>query len=194
MSEVLGNPGGIGPWMDAADGRPDWDAVFRGYRSSVDFPACAFYRELAAAYPEAKVVLTMRDAGSWFESVNETIMNPKVNAHLAKSPFGEMVGRIVLARFDHRVDDREHMVECFERHVEEVKESIPADRLLVYEVKEGWGPLCEFLGMDAPTEPFPRVNTRDETRALLEQVMAASQMDSAAKAGEVAGGMFGPRR
>ena len=173
MSEVLKNPQHIGEWMAAADGSPNWEDLFSAYQSCVDFPACSFYRELAAQYPDAKVILTVRDAESWFESVHETIMSPLMFERIATSPFGELNRKIIWSIFDNRLNDRDHMVRCFNEHADRVKATIPADRLLVYEVKQGWGPLCDFLGCDAPGTPFPRVNSREETRRLLEAMVEA---------------------
>lgn len=172
MSEVLQNQTHIQRWLDAAAGRPDWEGIFAGYQACVDFPACSFYRELADAYPEARVVLSIRDPDSWFDSIHATIMSPGLVEHVSGSPFGELSQRIIWDRFDSKIHDRAHMVECFNRHIEEVKAAIDPDRLLVYQVGQGWGPLCEFLGVDVPEAAFPHVNSTEDTQRLFAEIFA----------------------
>jgi len=172
MGEVLADPSRIDGWLDAADGAPDWDGLLGDYRATMDYPACTFWRDLAALYPEAKVVLSVRDANSWFESTNATIMAPRFNEYIAPSPFGELVRRTIWDTLDGRMGDRDFMVSYFERRNEEIKTAIPSERLLVYEVAQGWGPLCEFLDVPVPDGPFPRINTREETEDLLARMMS----------------------
>ena len=174
MGEVMRNPHHIDHWIDAADGKPEWDRFLGDYGATVDYPACTFWRELAAFYPHAKILLSVRSATSWFESVNATIMSPGLNEFLKGSPFGELSKRTIWDTLDHRMGDREFMVNYFERRNEEIRKEVSADRLLVYEVMQGWEPLCDFLGTDVPDKPFPRVNTRDETRQMIEQMIAQS--------------------
>lgn len=174
MGEVMRNPGHIDHWIAASDGKPEWDRLLGDYGATVDYPACTFWRELAAHYPDARILLSVRNAESWFESVNATIMSPTINDFLAGSPWGELIKRSIWDTLDHRMDDRDFMVSYFDRRIDEIKKEVPADRLLVYEVMQGWEPLCEFLGTDVPDMPFPRVNTRDETRQMIEQMIAQS--------------------
>ncbi len=174
MGEVLQDPAHIDHWMNAADGKPDWDSFLADYSATVDYPACTFWRELAESYPDAKVLLSVRDATSWFESTSTTILSPKLNEFLAGSPFGELNRRTILDTLEHRMGDREFMVSYFDRRIEEIRRAIPEDRLLVYEVKQGWEPLCEFLDLPVPEKNFPRVNSRDETRNLIATMMAQS--------------------
>lgn len=165
MKEVFENLAAAVPlWDRAANGEPVWDAIFEGYRSAVDFPASAFYRELAEHYPSAKVILTKRDADRWYKSFEETISHPLSEPMPPKlADWGKMVRNTIVDRvFDGNTRDRAHVIACYERHNAEVKRSIPPDRLLVYEVSEGWSPLCRFLGAPIPDEPFPKVNTTDE--------------------------------
>jgi hypothetical protein len=174
MGEVLQDPAHIDHWLNAADGKPDWDSLLADYSATVDYPACTFWRELAEYYPEAKVLLSVRDATSWFESTNATILSPKFNDFVTGSPFGDMLNKVIWDTLDHRMDGREFMVSYFNRRNDEIRAAIPNDRLLVYEVKQGWQPLCEFLDLPVPDKPFPRVNTRDETKQLINQVIAQS--------------------
>ena len=152
-------------WDRAANGKPvDWDRLFESYRSAVDFPAAAFCAELAEHYPAAKVILTVRDPESWFRSFRDTIYHPLAEpkpAHLAA--WGTMIRDAIFLRvFEGNVEDKAHVIACFTRHNEEIKRAFPPTRLLVYEVSEGWGPLCQFLGVPVPDEPFPKVNTTAE--------------------------------
>lgn len=164
MSEVLaGARRNVGLWLDVVGGKPDWDAVFDGFQSTTDYPACSYWRELADYYPDAKVILTVRDADSWFESVSETIFSDKMQGSLAGSPLEAMMKGVV---FDHfgggDLRDRAFMTDWFVRRNQQVIDSLPPERLLVYSPKEGWGPLCAFLGVPVPKGGFPRVNSRDE--------------------------------
>ncbi|GAA3448062.1 sulfotransferase family protein [Planomonospora venezuelensis] len=173
MFEVLGSSERMRQWTDVAQGGvQDWEAVFHGYRACVDFPAAAYWRELAAHYPEAKVILTLRDPGAWFESARKTIFRlPRLMRHPVFGPvlrlalprrsrpaaFVRMLGALNRHRRDIAFD-RDSAVAYFERHNAEVRAGVPAGRLLVYRVEEGWEPLCAFLGVPVPAEPFPRAN------------------------------------
>jgi hypothetical protein len=147
----------------------------------VDWSACTFYEELLQRHPDAKVLLSVRHPERWYESTRDTIYRvSKITAgsRLSRAVFAFVglfvpgvfgIGRMGndISRqgtFDGRFDDREHAVEVFERHNEEVKRRVPAEKLLVFEVREGWGPLCEFLGVEEPAKPFPRLNDAAEMR------------------------------
>lgn len=172
MSEVLPDPERVALWSRIGAGEDLLDAALEGYRSTVDWPVCNHWRALMERRPEAKVVLTVRDPDSWFESVNATILNPRAAETLAPTPMGEMLHRNVWRLFEGRLDDRAFMRDCFERHTEEVAGSVPADRLLVFRAKDGWGPLCRFLGVAEPETPYPHVNTKEETAKMME-ILAA---------------------
>jgi len=175
MGEVLADPTQIQLWLDAADGSPDWDALLGAFSASVDYPSCSFWRELSEEYPDAKVILSTRDATSWFESVNATIMAPHFNEFIAPTPWGQMIKRTIWDTLDRRMGDRQFMIDYFEKRNDEVQRTIPSDRLLVFEAREGWNPLCEFLGLAIPDTEFPRINTREETRALLAKLMTGGE-------------------
>ena len=166
MSEVFaGARRNVPLWLDVVAGRPDWDAVFDGFPSTTDYPACTYWRELADHYPDAKVLLTVRDADSWFDSVSETIFSQGMQGSLVGSPTGDMMQGVIFDRFDGDIHDRAYMTQWFTRRNQQVIDTIPPERLLVYHPKEGWEPLCAFLGVPVPSEPFPRVNSRDEITA-----------------------------
>ncbi len=157
----------VAVWNRAADGDcVDWDALYEGYSSAVDFPTAAFYRELSDYYPVAKVILTLRDPARWYESVKETIVWPLTQPlpdHL--SAWQAMLRKAVVNRiFGGNVQDREHVIAAYERHNADVKRTVAPERLLAYDISEGWAPLCSFLGADIPHEAFPKVNTTEEFR------------------------------
>jgi hypothetical protein len=163
MSEVFADGRRQVPlWLEAMAGRPDWDATFDGFKAATDYPTCTYWRELADYYPEAKVVLTVRDPDSWFESVSATIFSEGMQGSLEGSPVGEMMRGVIFDRFDGAITDRAYMTEWFIRRNQQVIDSLPPERLLVFSPKEGWEPLCAFLGVAVPDGPFPRINSRDE--------------------------------
>lgn len=173
MLEVVENPGQLPLWQRVAAGETvDWEAVFDGYRACVDWPSAFFWRELAEFYPEAKVVLTTRDVDAWYKSYNDTIlalvaaMDRIADPHLRATL--EMGGSIVGPRvFDGRPHEPEHAKAVFRNHLESVRAALPADRLLVFDVREGWESLCAFLGVAVPETPFPRLNDTEQFKAVL---------------------------
>jgi hypothetical protein len=168
MFEVRDNPELIKDWEALARGETvDWGKVFAGYRSQVDWPGAKYWRELAAYFPKAKVVLTVRDPDEWFDSAAATIL-PFVQArgqHPAPHPnaIAEMANELVVEQvFEGRMDDRAHAKRIFREHIAEVRATIPAERLLVFDLREGWEPLCAFLGVAVPDIPFPTTNSSKE--------------------------------
>ncbi|KAI8332015.1 P-loop containing nucleoside triphosphate hydrolase protein [Chlamydoabsidia padenii] len=157
-------------WVRAFDNPEDhedeWEKVYGKYSAAIDHPTSGFYKELSARYPDAKVILTVRSAESWFRSMHQTVI-PQV----AKSNSGlTQATKILQNMFKHtmlngwmekdmtKINDKEFLCRYFNDHIEEVKRTIPADRLLVYELGSGWEPLCKFLGKEIPDEPYPRTN------------------------------------
>ena len=164
MVEVFMNPQSVPLWVDAGNGKPDWDAIFDGYQSMVDHPGCAYWRELSAHYPNAKVLHTVRDPDKWFDSTQATIFAPGNLDRDMPEPMATFFGQ--LKRFyggDMR--DRAFMTDFFRRHTEAVVGGVPKERLLVFDVREGWAPLCAFLGVPTPDTPYPRENSKDEFQA-----------------------------
>jgi len=161
MVEVFRNPKAPGYWEAAADGQPvDWDEVFADYGATVDWPSATFWRELAEAYPSAKVVLTLRDPEAWFASTQATIF--KRGWDDPTDPFQRMVSKVIGRLFDQRMHDKDHVIEVYNRHNATVQQVIPPERLLVYNLTEGWAPLCAFLGVAEPDTPMPKVNTSED--------------------------------
>lgn len=175
-------------WNAAAKGYlVDWDRIFAGYESTLDWPGCAFYAQLARAYPDARVVLTVRDPERWYDSLSGTIyaayrrvVKSPVLSKVIRFPNRELVvstmeNVVWTGTFGGRFEDRRAAIEVFERHVREVRERVPPDRLLVFDVREGWEPLCRFLEVEAPATAFPHLNdsqsfhaaSRDRLKRLL---------------------------
>ena len=162
MIEVFQHPQSMQLWIEAGEGCPAWEAIFEGYSSVVDYPGAAFWRELTSYYPDAKVLHTVRDPDQWFESVHATILAPD---SLSRRETDDVTGRFFAAirrRVPSQVDDRAVMTDFFRRHTEAVTAAIAPERLLVFEVGEGWDRLCKFLGAPVPAEPFPSENSRAE--------------------------------
>ncbi len=140
MVEVFKNPLASQWWVDAADGNPDWDKIFDGYNACVDWPAATFYATLADTFPDAKVILTERDPEAWFRSTQATIF-PLATPPDTDAPFDQLFRKIVGRLFDNRMRDHDHVIEVFKRHNAEVRRRIAPNRLLVYELDQGWEPL-----------------------------------------------------
>jgi hypothetical protein len=167
MAELLMEPSRGAAWVRAADGHPDWNSIFDGFAATVDYPGCTFWRELIQFYPSAKVLLSVRNPQDWFDSTQQTIFSDEQNKPFARSALSEFFDKTVFRAFGDRIHDRDFMTAAFERHNAEVERVVPRDRLLVYEVAQGWPPLCKFLKVPVPDAPFPRVNSREErARAL----------------------------
>jgi sulfotransferase family protein len=167
MLEVYANDGHDEIWASAINGNPvDWDALFAAYRSVCDWPAVSFWRELKAANPMAKVVLTRRDPDEWYDSIARTIFlaleRHTDDEGLAR--WRDWTRKLIFEQtFGNRLD-RANVVSVLRTHEADVIASVPADELLVYDVAEGWPPLCDFLGAPVPDEPFPRLNSTAEFR------------------------------
>jgi hypothetical protein len=158
-------------WEQALAGNPDWDAIFSGFRATVDFPACTSYAALAEHYPNAKVLLSVRDANKWVQSTQDTIFSPRWIEFLQTSIAGPYMKATIDDYFDGRMHDRDFLAERFEQHVEAVRAAIPPERLLVYQVTEGWEPLCSFLDVPVPAEPFPHINDTAATQEIIDTVI-----------------------
>jgi hypothetical protein len=182
MIEVISNPHDQLPkWLGVLAGNPDWEAIFSGYRSAVDYPACMYWRALAARYPEAKLILTVRDADSWAASVSETIFSTQSRAIMNQPEMNAFFDGVVHAEVEGHSEDRAWLADYFRRWNAAVIAEAPADRLLVFEAKQGWEPLCSFLGVPVPAEPYPRVNSREEMVARFSPEAAAARARAVAE-------------
>jgi hypothetical protein len=159
-------------WVDAHTGSPDWDTIFRGRTATVDFPASTSWRALADHYPHARVILGMRDPERWYESTQETIFAPRWIEFLATSAASDFMDATINSYFDGRMHDKDHLIKRYREHIAAVQTAIPAERLLSFDVKEGWAPLCAFLDKPIPEQPFPHINDSQETKALIDAIIA----------------------
>lgn len=173
MKEVTEHGGHLHAWHEFVAGRApmDWQKLFKGFEATVDFPACCYYRELMQAFPDAKVVLTVREANRWFDSfltLQQTTDKFRIFRFIPRARrFLDFVD-LLLPKVFNDPRDRARAIEVFERHNREVQEHVPVDRLLVFRVQEGWEPLCRFLGCEVPKGiPFPHLN---EGKAMLEDL------------------------
>lgn len=192
MFEVLDNKDNkshLNFWRKVADSAPgaqqDWDQVFAKYTAALDNPACCVWRELMVAYPNAKVLLTVHPAGddAWYRSTMETIYTveslwqfkllsifvPFMRKHR------DMCRKLIWQRA-HKgtMEDRSAAIARYHEHIEEVKAAVPVDQLLVFSVKEGWKPLCDFLNLPVPDTTFPNINDRAQMLKLLGKAKIAA--------------------
>lgn len=182
MIEVIARPDHLKRWHGfARSGRAgmDWKTLFEDYEAGVDWPVCNYYRELMEVFPDARVVLTVRDPETWFDSFTVLVRINDIYAKLGMvipmfRRFTTMTDKAVWHIFGDRRDrhDRSRCVEVFKRHIEEVRAHVPPERLLVFDVREGWEPLCAFLGAAVPDEPFPHVNSRQDIERFFKKHVA----------------------
>ena len=157
-------------WKRAHDGEPvDWQSFLAGWRATVDWPSCNFWREQLAAFPGAKVILSKRDPARWYTSVMNTIYPSSQAAMHGEDErgraFGSWANEIIWEGvFDGRMDDEAHVLDVLANHEADVRSSVPAERLLEYTPGDGWAPLCDFLGVAVPDEDYPRTNSTEEFR------------------------------
>lgn len=165
-------------WVRIADGETvDWHEVFDGWESTVDWPAASKWREMAAAFPDTPVLLNVRDFDGWYRSVENTILAVKLAARAGEleqdanreQPAPELWG--VIERliwegdFQGRFEDRDWVRKMYDDRIEEIRSTIPADRLTIWNLGDGWGPLAAMLGVDPPAHEFPRLHDTNEFRA-----------------------------
>ncbi|GGD96474.1 hypothetical protein GCM10011515_15430 [Tsuneonella deserti] len=152
-------------WLEAVRGRPQWDAIFDGFASTSDYPSATYWREIAAFYPDAKVVLTTREPESWFDSVSTTILSPWMQQAHDGTPLGALMQATVYDPIGGDVADKEFVTSWYRARNRAVIEGIAPERILQFDVREGWEPLSNFLGVPVPSRPFPHINSRAELGA-----------------------------
>jgi hypothetical protein len=169
MKEVTEHPGHLRAWHEFVAGRApmDWRSLFKDFEATVDFPACAYYRELLCEFPDAKVVLNVREPDRWFDSfltLQQTTDRFRIFRFIPRARRFLNFVDLLLPNVFTDPRDRNRCIEVFERHNREVQEQVPADRLLVFRVQDGWEPLCGFLGCEVPKGiSFPHLNEGKET-------------------------------
>ena len=175
MVEVFAHPEHAAVWDGIGKGtRDDFDAALAGYPATVDWPSTFFWRQLAERNPAAKIILTERPAEEWFQSFSQTILaallRARANAEngIPSAPemraAGSMMKTVIVDGTFGGHLSKENCVAAYERHNQAVRENIPKDRLLVFNARDGWTPLCEFLGVPVPAAPYPKTNSTDEFR------------------------------
>ncbi len=188
MIEVLQNKANkshLDFWRMVANSPPgtkhDWEQVLGEYTAAVDNPTCCVWRELMAAYPDAKVLLTLHPRGpeAWYESTMDTIYFTE-NVWQFKvleffTPFGRKFGdmsRKLIWQRNHKgtMEDRARAIAQYKQHIEDVRAAVPPEKLLIFTVTEGWAPLCKFLGLPVPATPFPNVNDREEVKKIIRDI------------------------
>jgi hypothetical protein len=180
MFDIVNSDERLGQWEKiVCDGQqPDWAAAFDGYTSAADGPCAIYYRELMAAFPEAKLILTVRDGERWYQSTHDTLYRfarmtqesqPPVNSFPARM-YRLTSAMVWQGLFAGRFSDKDYAIEVFRAHNQAVIDSVDPGRLLVYDVAQGWAPLCAFLGVPVPAEEFPRANDTAAMQAVLARV------------------------
>lgn len=199
MIELTNHPDKAKFWLKAANGHPvNWEAIFSTYHSVTDFPGCLYYRELLQYYPNARVILTEREANSWYDSARNTIFKSYPSFAqalyiLSNYLFSKRVRQLMQVgwliqktifyqTFGMRQFNKRHAMEVFQKHSARVKAYVPKNRLLVYNVQEGWEPLCSFLNVPVPEVPFPKTNRGDHFHKM-KKVTLKSPVDDAMKQG-----------
>jgi hypothetical protein len=176
MIELTNEPGRVSAWEKAANGNLSaLEGIFQDFQSVTDFPGCLFYNELLKKYPNAKVILTIRDPEDWFRSASKTIFKSYPSSRqlieiIFGYPFRErirllmrvgwLINKLIFHRtFKFQFRNKKKAIEIYKNHNAKVVRDIPAEQLLIYDISEGWEPLCRFLGVPVPDRPFPNTNS-----------------------------------
>ncbi len=181
MFELIAHPQQVPLWEQALRGEEvDWASLFEGYSATVDWPGCAFWRNLADANPDAPVLLSTRDsAQTWWASMEQTVVpalqGPMLSDHPELMRGQEMVLELFRTRFTPDFADRGAAIAAYERHCDAVRREIPADRLIEWQPRDGWRPICSHLGLPVPDTPFPHENTSEDFGDNAERAIADSE-------------------
>lgn len=189
MSELLEHPERIQHWEALYSGNPvDWNALFDGYQATVDYPANLCYQKILTNYPDAKVILTVRDPESWYDSVRST--TNRVNFQkpwqllslVLRLPFSSYLQHLMRVfklafnywqlAFDGKFKNKAYAIQKYLDYNQKVQNTVPANNLLLYNIKDGWEPLCQFLNKPIPNTDFPHSNDRKSFHALQQQGMS----------------------
>lgn len=179
--EVIANPETRAHWRAIACGAtPDWDLLLGGYRSCLDWPSAYYWPQLVEAFPDAKVLLTWRSAESWWESYSKTILRVVLaDTETEESAPGSQL--LSLRVFGGRPADRQHCIAVYEANVTAVKARVAPERLLIHKLGDGWGPLCDFLGVPVPDAAFPRVNATKDFQKDVDEFLAKRAAEQASR-------------
>jgi hypothetical protein len=171
MYEVVARPADTQVWHAAVRGeKVDFAALLDGFAATVDWPACAFWREIAQTGEEPLILLSTRDSSiRWWDSVAATILPTITQPLPPDDPLTAqrrtMIREMMQTRFAPDWRDRDQAIAAYERHNEDVRGSVPRERLIDWRPGDGWDPICAALDVAVPEVPFPHVNTTDEFRA-----------------------------
>ncbi len=212
MSEVIlnkANKSHLDFWRKVANSPPgaqqDWEQVFAKYSATVDNPGCCVWRELLVAYPDAKVLLTLhpRGAEAWYESTIDTIYFTEIMWQFKvlewltpfARKFGDMSHKLIWQRsLQGTMNDKAKAIARYNAYVGEVKAAVPADKLLIFRVDQGWAPLCAFLGVPQPAGDFPNVNDRAQFKKTLGGIIKGMYVTVAAYVVGAAALLYGAYR
>ena len=194
MKELLVKPTNLHYWLDLeSKGTTDWDALYEGYQATVDFPCYPYYKQHMDRYPDAKVILTVRPFDNWYESAKNTVRKA------APQTISEKLGMLFKMATNTQIRQAVKCVQMFERifwdkqmkgkfddktfaekvwneHIEEVKAYVPAEKLLIYDVRDGWRPLCKFLNKEIPSEPLPHLNKKENFKKMLPELLKGNMV------------------
>ena len=179
MIDLIRNPDKVEPWHDAAiNGEKNWDEMFSGYESTIDWPGCSFWEELIEVHPDSPVLLNVRDFDGFYKSCQNTIWAVKQAAQAGElaqdanrpppSPkLWEVIGKLIWeGDFQGRFEDKEFTRGLYEDRIERIKSAVPPERLTVFQLGiDGWETLADMLGVDPPDAEFPHLHDTDEFRA-----------------------------
>ncbi|KAJ3312430.1 hypothetical protein HDV04_003180 [Boothiomyces sp. JEL0838] len=161
-------------WKEKQEGKTETlQKILANYQAVSGWPASAFYKELLMLNPKAKVILTIRDPDSWYTSCSDTIASSELRIPWMAEMFifprmNECLDSIVWnGTFNGKFNDKEYAISVYKQHIEEVKACVPADRLLVVHIKEGYKPICDFLSVPIPYTPFPHSNDKEQFQKYL---------------------------
>jgi hypothetical protein len=178
MIDLVREPEPLPSWQAAAAGEPvDWTEVLAGWESTVDWPGCTFWEQMADTWPDAPILLSVRDPDAWYRSclnsihaAKEMALRGELEGGTEDAPDPAVVqfinGLIWNGTFDGRFLEKDYALDVFHRHNEDVRGKVPSGRLLVYEITEGWAPLCSFLGVPVPDGPMPHLNDTESFRSM----------------------------
>ena len=163
MSKVIDDPRQVEAWSEVAAGRPDYDAIFAGFRSAVDFPVSAYWQDVLGAMPDAKVILSHRDAEDWYGSFSQTIL-PLILEKEAwpknAVPWFAMIEKVIIGKALGGRTDREGILKAYRANEAAARDLEAQGKALVFSARDGWEPLCRFLGVAVPNAPFPKTKAR----------------------------------
>ena len=194
MKELLVHPENLHYWLALKNtSATNWDDLYKGFQATVDFPGYPWYKEHMKRYPDANVILTVRPFEDWYASIYSTIwqagpqtisqklkmmskllFNPRLRSVIKCVKFAKAT--IFGAHLQGKFADKAFAETIFNKHIEDVKAYVPAEKLLVYNVSEGWGPLCKFLGKPVPTDPLPHLNKKENFKGMLVELMKGNMV------------------